>query len=324
MKTLSTLGLAAVLGATALTGSAAMADDWPSRPVTITVGFGPGSTPDLMARLIAEGLQARLGQPFVVDNRPGAGGNIALDGVAKADPDGYTLGVTIPGPLIVNPMRMDTGYDPATQIRPVTILGTQPSILAVTPDLGVGTLDELVALLRANPGAYNYASIGVGSISHLSMEMVALASGTEVVHIPYASSPEAITAVINGEAQMAAMAPLAVRAQAEAGQLILLAQSSAERMPVMPDVPTFAEEGLPQIQAEAWMALVATGGTPDAVIDRLYAEVRAILDDPAVQERLTTFGMAPVGMPPAEFETRIAEEAERWRAVVQAAGLMRG
>lgn len=321
MTRLTTLTLAAVLAGPLAVG-AALADDWPSRPVTITVGFGPGSTPDLMARLIAEGLQERLGQPFVVDNRPGAGGNIALAGVASAEPDGYTLGVTIPGPLIVNPMRMDTGYDPATQIRPVTILGTQPSILAVSPELGVATLDELIALLAANPGEYNYASIGVGSISHLSMEMVALASGTEVVHIPYASSPEAITAVINGEAQMATMAPLAVLGQAAEGNLVLLAQSSAERMPVAPDVPTFAEQGLPEIQAEAWMALAATAGTPDAVIDRLYAEVRAILDDPEVQQRLAGFGMAPVALPPAAFEARIAEETERWRAVVQAAGLM--
>jgi len=317
MKRIATLALAAALAA-----SAAVADDWPSRPVTITVGFGAGSTPDLMARLIAEGLQERLGQPFVVDNRPGAGGNIALAGVATAAPDGYTLGVTIPGPLIVNPMRMDTGYDPATQIRPVTILGTQPSILAVSPDLGVATLDELIALLRANPGDYNYASIGVGSISHLSMEMVALASGTEVVHVPYQSSPEAVAAVINGEAQMATMAPLAVLPQAAEGNLILIAQSSAERMAVAPDVPTFAEQGLPEIQAEAWMALAATGGTPDAVIDRLYTEVRAILADPAVQERLAGFGMAPVGLTPAAFEARLAEETERWRAVVQAAGLM--
>ncbi|MCC5989653.1 MAG: tripartite tricarboxylate transporter substrate binding protein [Pararhodobacter sp.] len=318
MKKLIALTLAATLGS-----GAALADDWPSRTVTVTVGFGPGSTPDLMARLIAENLQERLGQPFVVDNRPGAGGNIALDAVAQADPDGYTLGVTIPGPLIVNPMRMELMYDPSTDIRPVTILGTQPSVLMVSTELGVSTLPELIALLQENPGEFNYSSIGVGSISHLAMEMIALESGTEIEHIPYTSSPEAVQAVVNGEVQMAAMPPLAVLPQAEEGNVVMIAQTAAERMPVVADVPTFAEEGLTGVQAEAWMALAATGGTPDAVIERLYAEVRAILDMPEVQERLAGWGMAPVGMPPAEFEARIAEETTRWQAVVDAAGLAR-
>ncbi len=316
MKKLVALTLAAILA-----GGAAMADDWPSRPVTITVGFGPGSTPDLMARLIAENLQERLGQPFVVDNRPGAGGNIALDGVAQAEPDGYTLGVTIPGPLIVNPMRMELMYDPATDIRPVTILGTQPSVLAVAPQLGVSTLEELIALLAENPGEFNYSSIGVGSISHLAMEMIALESDSDIVHIPFTSSPEAVQAVVNGEVQMAAMPPLAVLPQVAEGNLVMLGQTAGQRMPVVADVPTFAESGLPGVQAEAWMALAATGGTPDAVIERLYAEVAEILAMPEVQERLAGWGMAPVGMPPAEFEARIAEETTRWRAVVEAAGL---
>lgn len=318
MKKLIALTLAATLGS-----GAALADEWPSRTVTVTVGFGPGSTPDLMARLIAENLQERLGQPFVVDNRPGAGGNIALDAVAQADPDGYTLGVTIPGPLIVNPMRMELMYDPATDIRPVTILGTQPSVLMVSPELGVSSLPELIALLQENPGEYNYSSIGVGSISHLAMEMIALESGTEIEHIPYTSSPEAVQAVVNGEVQMAAMPPLAVLPQAAEGNVVMIAQTAAERMPVVADVPTFAEEGLTGVQAEAWMALATTAGTPDAVIERLYGEVRAILDMPEVQERLAGWGMAPVGMPPAEFEARIAQETTRWQAVVDAAGLAR-
>lgn len=318
MRKFIILGLMLLLGM-----SPALATDWPTRPVTITVGFGPGSTPDLMARLIAENLQARLGQPFVVDNRPGAGGNIALDAVARAASDGYTLGVTIPGPLIVNPMRMELMYDPATDIRPVTILGTQPSVLAVSPELGVSNLEELIALLVANPGDFNYSSIGVGSISHLAMEMIALESGTEIEHIPYTTSPLAIQAVVQGEVQMAAMAPLAVLPQAAEGALVMIAQTAGERMPVVADVPTFAEAGLPGVQAEAWMALVATAGTPDAIIDRLYAEVRSILDSAEVQERLSGWGMLPVGMPPAEFEVRIAEETTRWRSVVDAVGLAR-
>ena len=317
MKKLAALACAALLAP-----GAALAADWPTRSVTVVVGFGAGSTPDLLARLVAEGLQERLGQPFVVDNRPGAGGNIGLDAVAQAEPDGYTLGVTIPGPLIVNPMRMELMYDPEADIRPVTMLGTQPSVLAVNAELGVETLDELLEMLRNDPGAYNYASIGVGSISHLAMEMVALASETEVEHIPYTSSPEAVQAVIGGEAQMATMPPLAVLSQAEEGTLKLLAQTSGERMDIVADVPTFAELGLEDVQAEAWNALVTTAGTPDEVVETLYAALADLLADEAMQERIAGLGFQPVQMTPAEFEARIAEETPRWRAVLEAAGLL--
>lgn len=322
MRSYAAAGLAALMATLPMAG-AALADDWPSRTVTITVGFGAGSTPDLMARLMADNLQERLGQPFVVENQPGAGGNIALDSVAKADPDGYTIGVTIPGPLLVNPMTMDLMYDPSTDITPITILGTQPSVLIVSADLGVDSMDALLELLRANPGEYNYSSIGVGSISHLAMEMVALQSGTDIVHIPYTSSPEAVAAVVSGEVQMAAMAPLAVLPQAAEGTIVMLAQTAPERMPVVVDVPTFAEAGIEGVQAEAWMALAATGGTPDAVINRLYAAVRDTLDSPEVQEQMARYGFMPVGMPPAEFADRLADEVVRWRAVVTEAGLLR-
>jgi tripartite-type tricarboxylate transporter receptor subunit TctC len=304
------LALAAVA---ALAAGPVLAEEWPTRSVTITVGFGPGSTPDLMARLVAEALQERLGQPFVVENRPGAGGNIALNEVAQAEPDGHTLGVTIPGPLVVNPMTMELMYDPEEDIRPVTILGTQPSVLVVGAELEVESLEALIELLRENPGEYNYASIGVGSISHLAMEMVAMESGTELVHIPYPSSPEAVQSVVGGETHMAALPPLAVIPQAQEGGVIMLAQSAPERM---------QELGLEDVQAEAWMALVATGGTPDEVVDRLYETVREILDIGAVREQMATMGMEPVGMEPAAFEARLEEERERWREVVTAAGLL--
>ncbi len=314
--------LAALAAAALLATGPALAEDWPSRTVTVVVGFGAGSTPDLLARLVADGLQEKLGQPFVVDNRPGAGGNIGLDAVAQAEADGYTLGVTIPGPLIVNPMRMELMYDPGTDIRPITMLGTQPSVLAVNAELGVETLDELLEMLRADPGAYNYASIGVGSISHLAMEMVALASGTEIEHIPYTSSPEAVAAVIGGEAQMATMPPLAVLSHAAEGTLRLLAQTSGERMDVVADVPTFAELGLADVQAEAWNALVTTGGTPDAVVETLHDALAELLADPGMQERIAALGFQPVQMTPAEFEARIIEETPRWRSVLEAAGLL--
>ena len=316
MKRLIALSVLAALAA----GSAA-AQEWPSQTVNIMVGFGPGSTPDLVSRVIANSLRKKLGQPFVVHNRPGAGGNIGLESVAKAAGDGYTIGTTIPGPLIVNPMTMKMSYDPKKDIKPVTILATQPSVLVVNAKLGVNNLKELIALLKANPGKYNYSSIGIGSISHLSMEMVALASGTELQHVPYKSSPEALAAIVAGEVHMATLAPNAVTGPAEAGTVKMIAVSTPKRWPAIPQVPTFAEQGIEGVQAEAWMAMVAPAQTPQPVVDRLYQEVKAALESAEVKEQMAKFGFEPVGITPAEFAKRIEEEEKRWSKVVDAAGL---
>ena len=305
----------------ALSTGQAVAQEWPSQPVSIMVGFGPGSTPDLVSRVVAEHLRKKLGQPFLVINRPGAGGNIGLESVAKAAPDGYTIGTTIPGPIIVNPMTMKMSFDVKKEIRPVTILATQPSVLVVTSKLGVDNLKDLIALLKANPGKYNYSSIGVGSISHLAMELVAQRSGTQIQHIPYKSSPDAMAAILAGETHMATLAPNAVVGQAEAGTLKMIAVSTPKRWPALPQVPTFAEQGIEGVQAEAWMALVAPARTPDAVIDRLYKEVKAALESAEVKEQMTKFGFEPVGISPAEFAKRIEEEEKRWSKVVDAVGL---
>jgi len=305
----------------AIASGSAAAQEWPTQPVNIMVGFGPGSTPDLVSRVIAEHLRKKFGQPFVVHNRPGAGGNIGLESVAKASADGYTIGTTIPGPLIVNPMTMKMSYDPKKDIRPVTILATQPSVLVVNAKLGVDNLKDLIALLKANPGKYNYSSIGIGSISHLSMEMVAQQSGTALQHIPYKSSPEAVAAVIAGETHMATLAPNAVTGHAESGTIKMIAVSTAKRWPTLPRVPTFAEQGIAGVQAEAWMAMVAPAKTPDAVINRLYQAVKEALDSAEAKEQMKKFGFEPVGIPPAEFAKRIEEEEKRWSKVVEAAGL---
>jgi len=299
----------------------AMAQNWPTQPVNIVVGFGPGSTPDLVSRVMSEQLKKRLEQPFVVINRPGAGGNIGLETVAKAPADGYTIGTTIPGPLIVNPMTMKMSFDSKKDIRPVTILATQPSVLVVNAKLGVDNLKDLIALLRANPGKYNYSSIGIGSISHLSMELVAQQSGTQIQHIPYKSSPEAVAAVIAGETHMATLAPNAVTGHAESGTIRMIAVSTPQRWPALPDVPTFAEQGIDGVQAEAWMAMVAPAGTPDAIIERLYKEVKESLEDAETIEQMRKFGFEPVGITPAEFAKRIEEEEKRWSKVVDQAGL---
>lgn len=299
----------------------AAAQEWPSKPVRIVVGFAPGSTPDVMGRLLADRLAPKLGQPFIVENKVGAGGALAAEAVAKAEPDGLTIGVTIPGPLVVAPMTQPIGYDPKTEIAPVMQLATQPSVLVVPAALEVKTFAELLALLKRNPGKYNYASIGIGSVSHLAMELLALQSGTEIVHVPYKSSPEALTAVVTGEAHMSALAPLAVVPQAEAGKVRMLAVTTGQRSPLLPNVPTFAESGLPEMQAEAWMALIAPGKTPPAIIQKLNAEVKAALSAPEVREQMLKLSFQPVLNTPAEFTAVLAAEEKRWRPVVEKAGL---
>jgi tripartite-type tricarboxylate transporter receptor subunit TctC len=311
---------AVALATLALT-CAAPAQDWPTQTVRIVVGFGPGATPDLMARTMAEHLSKRLGKPFVVENKAGAGGNLGAAEVAKAAPDGTTFGATIPGPLVVNPMMTQLPYDPKTELLPITIIGTQPSVLVASTSLGVNTLPELIALLKANPGKYNYSSIGIGSISHLAMEMIALASGTQIVHLPYKSSPEAVTAIVTGDAQIAALPPISVVEQARAGKLRMLAVTMPKRWSLLPDVPTFAEAGLNEVQAEAWVALVAPAKTPQAIVDKLYAETRAALATPELKEQMTKLLFEPVGNSPSEFAQVLRDEETRWAAVLDKAGL---
>ena len=264
----------ALLCAATLPGQA---QEWPAKTVRILVPFGPGSTPDIVARIVADGLSRKYPQSaFVVENKPGASGNIGTDAVAKAAPDGTTIGISIGGPLAINTLLFSNlPYDPRKDIAPITLLVTQPSALAVNPDLTVNTVAELVALLKANPGKYNFASIGNGSLSHLAMEAVAIKSGTKLVHVPYPSSPQAITAVIRDDAQMACLPAISVLPQAKAGKVKILAVSTAQRSPYLPDVPTLKESGI-DVEADAWNGLIAPGATPKSIIDKINKDVADI------------------------------------------------
>src|SRR3954453_3212756 len=223
----------------------AAAQDWPAKPVKIVVPFGPGSTPDVVARLVADHLQKKLGQPFVIDNKPGASGNIGTDAVAKAAPDGTTIGASIGGPLAINRLLFSKlPYDPATDIAPITQLVTQPSALVVNTEVGVNNVGELVALLRRNPAKYNFGSICNGSLSHLAMEAIALRSGAQLVHIPYPGSPQAMTAVLRGDVQMACLPAIAVTPHAGSDKVKILAVSTAKRSALLPDIPTLKESGI--------------------------------------------------------------------------------
>jgi tripartite-type tricarboxylate transporter receptor subunit TctC len=313
--------IATLLAVLAL-GVATFAQDWPTRTVRIVVPFGPGSTPDVVARLVAESLQQKYpASAFVVENKPGASGNLGTDIVAKATPDGSTLGVSIGGPLAINTLLFSRlPYDPRKDIEPITQLVTQPSVLAVNPALGVNSVAELVALLRKNPGKYNFASIGNGSLSHLAMEAIALKAGAELVHVPYPSSPQAITAVMRNDVQIACLPAIAVTPHAATGAVRILAVSTARRSPYLPDVPTLKESGI-DVEADAWNGLIAPAGTPRPIIERISKDVAEIIRQPTLREKLATQLMEPVGSSPDELRARMDGEIERWAPVIKAANI---
>ena len=314
----------AIVALSLLAGAAtpALAQSWPAKTVRIVVPFAPGSTPDIVARLVADGLQQKYpASAFVVENKPGASGNIGTDAVAKAIPDGSTLGVSIGGPLAINTLLFaNLPYDPRKDIAAVTQLVTQPSILAVNPDLGVNTVGELIALLKQNPGKYNFASIGNGSLSQLAMEAVAIKAGAKLVHIPYTSSPQAITAVIRNDAQMTCLPAISVTPQAAAGKVKILAVSTAARSPYLPNVPTLKEAGI-DVEADAWNALIAPGGTPRSIVETISKDVAAIIKASAVREKLAAQLMEPIGSSPEELRARMDNEIARWAPVIKAANV---
>ena len=301
--------------------ASACAQDWPSKSVKIMVPFGPGSTPDMVARLIAERLQQKLGQAFVIENKPGASGNLGTDAVAKAEPDGATIGISIGGPLAINPLLFaKMPYDTARDLIPVTMLVTQPSALAVHASLGVNNVAELIALLKREPGKCNYGSIGTGSLSHLAMEAIALKSGTRMVHVPYASSPQAMTALLRGDVQMACLPAIAVTPQLGSGNVKILAVSTAQRSSLLPDIPTLKEAGI-DVEADAWNGLIAPAKTSDAIVTKLHREVVEAITSPAIREKLATQLMEPIGNSPAQFRARIEADVARWAPVIRAANI---
>jgi tripartite-type tricarboxylate transporter receptor subunit TctC len=308
------------LGALSAAAASAAAQDWPAKTVKIIVPFGAGSTPDIVARLIADSLQQKYpASAFVVENKPGASGNIGTDAVAKADPDGTTIGVSIGGPLAINTLLFPSlPYDPKTDIAAVTQLVTMPSVLAVNPGLGVNSVADLVALLKREPGKYDFGSIGNGSLSHLSMEAIALKSGTQIVHVPFTGSPQAMTAVIRGDVQMACLPAASAVALAKDGKVKMLAVSLAKRSPFLPDLPTLKESGI-DVEADTWMGLIAPGKTPPDLVAKINKDVAEAIRSPAVRDKLALQFMEPVGNSPAQFRAVIDAEVARWAPVIKAA-----
>lgn len=304
-----------LLAASALAGAHALTQEWPGAPVKLVVPFDAGSTPDLAARVIGERLAARLRQPFVVENKSGAAGNIGTDLVAKASGDGRTIGVSIAGPLGVNALLFKKmPYDPAKELDLVTVAVSQPSVLVVGAK-EAADVKQLAAAMKNN-SRLSYASIGAGSISHLAMAALTAQAGAQAVHVPYRGSGAAVTALLSGDVDMALLPAAAVMPHVNAGKLRALAVASPARSPSLPDLPTLAESGLPDIKGDAWIGFIAPARTPDAVVRKLQEQVAQVLAEPAVKDKLRAQYMDPVGNTPEEFRKLLAADVQRWKPVV--------
>jgi tripartite-type tricarboxylate transporter receptor subunit TctC len=296
----------------------ARADDWPTGPVHLVVPFGPGSTPDIVARVVADKLSPRIGKSVIVENKTGAAGNIGTAAVAHAPPDGQTIGLSIAGPLGVNSMLFkQLPYDPRRDLEPITIAATQPSVLVVSPKLGVASTQQLLDLLRKEPGKLNYASMGAGTISHLAMEALAARSGTQIVHVPYSGSGPAVLALLSGDAQVACLPAAAVIPQIRAGKLKALAVATAKRSAILPDLPTLGEAGLKDVYAEAWMGFVVPAKTPQPVVERLEREITSILREPDVRAKLAQQSMDVVADTPSEMRATLDSDMARWKPIIE-------
>ena len=322
MRRLALLAAAIMLGGL----SPAAAEQWPHRTVTMIVPFAAGSTPDVVARLVAERMQARLGQPFVIENKPGASGNVGTGAVAKAAPDGYMIGVSIVGPLTLNTLLFKSlPYDPYTEIAPISVLATQPTLLVTSKDLGVKNTAELVERLKTDAGKLNYGSIGAGSLSQLAVETIARKSGGRTpTHIPFTSSPAVLTALLRNDVQMAVLAAASVVQQGRAGDISLLAVTSAARSPLLPDLPTLAEAGITGVESDTWIGLIAPAKTDPAILAKLEQEARSILAEPELGEKLKLQYMVPAGSTSQQFRELLTAEMNRWGPVIKANGIKIG
>src|SRR5437899_4881187 len=299
----------------------AQAEGWPLRPVHMIVPFPAGSSPDLIARILTEKLAPALGQPVVVENRPGAGGNLGTGLVAKAAPDGYTLGFSIPGPLAVNSVlykKME--YDPFKDLAPVCLVAASPNVLVVDPNLNIDSVKALVALAKSQPGKLNYGSVGNGSASHLTMELFKEAAGIELVHVPYPGSPQVNTAILSGQIAAGFVVPATAMPLVQSGRLKALAVTTGVRSIVLPEYPTLAEAGYPQVVSTAWNGIVAPAKTPRAIVERLSRELVAILRSEDVREKMLRMYFQPAGTAPAGLANLMRSEVERWGKVIRKTG----
>ncbi len=298
------------------------AQAYPTKPIRLVVPFTPGGTTDILGRAIAQKLTDALGQPMLVENRPGAGGSIGAEAVARAAPDGYTLLMGHIGTLAVNPsLYPKLGYDPVKNFAPVAWVARVTNVLVVNPSVPARDVQELIRLARAQPGRLRYATGGNGSAAHLAMEYFKLQTETDLVHVPYKGTAPAVTDVISGQVEVTMTGAPGVMPHVKAGKLRALGVSSMQRLESLAELPTIAEAGVTGFEAIQWYGLVAPAGTPATVIARLNAEVNRALETPELKTRLVAEGAEAAPATPQAFGALIAAELERWRPVIQRAGL---
>ncbi|MEO8740174.1 MAG: tripartite tricarboxylate transporter substrate binding protein [Casimicrobiaceae bacterium] len=307
--------------AMACASTGALAQAWPSKPIKYVVPFAPGGTTDILARTVGEKLSIALGQPVVVENKPGAGGGVGADFTAKATPDGYTImGGTISTHAINASLYSSLPYDPVKDFAAITMIARVPNLLVINPGIPAKNVAELIALIKANPGKYTFASSGNGTSQHLSGELFKSMAGVDMQHIPYKGSPPALQDVVGGQVSMTFDNITTAWPLAKAGKLHALAVTTAKRSAVAPEVPTLAESGLPGFEIGSWQGVFAPAGTPPEIVKRLNAEIVKILNTPEVREKLIALGAEPVGDTPEQFSAYVKTEVGKWSDVVKKSG----
>ena len=303
-------------------GTAALAQNYPVKPIRFIAPNLPGGPTDILARLIGQKLAESLGQPVVIENRAGAGGNIGTEVAAKAPADGYTLVTGNNATFGANvSLYKRLGFDPVKDFAPVVLVASQPNVLVVHPSLPVTSVKQLIALAKARPGQLNYSGSGMGAAAHLAAELFKSMTGTELVHISYKSAAPALTDLIAGQTQLMFASSLSVMPYVKANRVRALAVTTAKRARILPELPTIAEAGVPGFEATTWHGVLVPAGTPTAIIDRLNAEINRMLQLPDVRERLTALGAEIIGGTPMEFADHIQREIPKWAKVIKDAGV---
>jgi tripartite-type tricarboxylate transporter receptor subunit TctC len=299
----------------------AAAQDFPTKPIKLIVPFPAGGPNDIIARVVGQRMSEIIKQPVIIDNRGGQGGVLGTDAVAKAAPDGYTIGIVSASSLVINPTMERVPYNVATDFAPVTLVTTVPEMLVVASDVPANNMAELVALAKAQPGKLNFASAGVGGLPHLAGELFKLTANIDIVHIPYRGAAPAINDLLGQQVQMAFLDLPVLLQHIKAGTLRPIALGAPERAPTAPDVPTTAEVGMPDILIRNWYGMIAPGGTPENIVNLLNAVTNQAMDDPQVKQKLADQGLTVAGNRPKQFRDYIAAEAQKWARVIKAARL---
>jgi tripartite-type tricarboxylate transporter receptor subunit TctC len=300
----------------------AFAQDFPTKPIKLIVPFPPGGPNDIIARVVGAKMSELLGQPVVIDNRGGAGGVLGTDAVAKAEPDGYTIAITSAGALAISKsLQEKLPYDTLKDLKPVTLVAKVPELLVVANNVPALSMPELLALAKAKPGQLNFASTGPGSMPHLAGELFRTSAGIDIVHVPYKGAAPAVNDIVGQQVQMVFLDIPVLLPQVQAGKVRPIAIGSRERVPSLPNVPTTAEVGLPQIEAENWYGMVAPAATPAAVIAKLHRATAEALKSPEVKDKLQAQGAILVGNSPEEFADYIRSEIDKWGKVAKAANI---